>query len=160
MISQIIRCWQARESAQLSRHRQPFDVMPLRMSQIIRCWQARESAQLSRHSQPFDDMPLRMSQIIRCWQARESAQRWETRASDLQQRYACDVIIMCKSQILRCWQARESAQRWETRASDLQQRYGKVDLKEHQRVQAELEAMRTQLQQLNSQADEVVHSVQ
>ena len=52
-------------------------------------------------------------------------------------------------------QARESAQRWETRASDLQQRYGKVDLAEHQRVLAELDATKAELQQLNRQLEDV-----
>ena len=71
--------------------------------------------------------------------------------------HACSLSLKrCVTQLkLLSVQARESAQRWETRASDLQQRYGKVDLAEHQRVLAELEATKAELQQLNRQLEDV-----
>lgn len=47
-------------------------------------------------------------------------------------------------------QATESAQQWEKRAQQLQQKYGKVDLAEHQRVQAELKAAQTELSQIRA----------
>ena len=48
-------------------------------------------------------------------------------------------------------QATESAQQWEKRAQQLQQKYGKVDLAEHQRVQAELKAAQTELSQMRAE---------
>ena len=39
-------------------------------------------------------------------------------------------------------QARATAEAWEKRARQLQQKYGKVDLEEHQKLQAELAAAR------------------
>lgn len=50
-----------------------------------------------------------------------------------------------------CTQATESAQQWEKRAQQLQQKYGKVDLAEHQRVQAELKTAQTELSQIRAE---------
>ena len=48
-------------------------------------------------------------------------------------------------------QATEGAQQWEKRAQQLQQKYGKVDLAEHQRVQAQLKAAQTELSQIRAE---------
>ena len=48
-------------------------------------------------------------------------------------------------------QATEGAQQWEKRAQQLQQKYGKVDLAEHQRVQAQLKAVQTELSQIRAE---------
>ena len=50
-----------------------------------------------------------------------------------------------------CVQATESAQQWEKRAQQLQQKYGKVDLAEHQRVQAELKAAQAELSKIRAE---------
>ena len=47
-------------------------------------------------------------------------------------------------------QARATAEAWEKRARQLQQKYGKVDLEEHQKLQAELAAARERAEALQA----------
>lgn len=47
-------------------------------------------------------------------------------------------------------QARATAEAWEKRARQLQQKYGKVDLEEHQKLQAELVAARERAEALQA----------
>lgn len=57
-------------------------------------------------------------------------------------------------------QATEGAQQWEKRAQQLQQKYGKVDLAEHQRVQAELKAVQAELSQIRAEGVALLAEVQ